>query len=139
MEKEDKKKKEIRPKMKIVKTKDFLRGKSEKEIILRYDPNNVIELPCHCEYDPVLSRPKGNRVVILKKVEMQKEDGSWIPYPSVTWLDGVENEEQLMTRALVKKTGEEAISIMGSSDGVPDGTLMSAANEAGVYTETIDG
>jgi len=139
LEKEDKKKKEARPKMKIVKTKDFLRGKSGKEITLRYDPNNVIELPCHCEYDPALSKPKGNRVIILKKVEVKNEDGSWSPYPSVTWLDGVENEEQLMTKALVKKTGEEAISVMGSSDGVPDGTLMSAADEAGVYTETIDG
>jgi hypothetical protein len=137
--KEDKKKKEIRPKMKTVKIEDFLRGKSGKEITIRFDPNNVIELPCHCKYDPALSKPKGNQAIILRKVEVQNEDGSWSLYPSVTWLDGVEDEEQLMTRALVKITGEEAISIMGSSDGVPDGTLMSAANEAGVYTETIDG
>ena len=125
--------------MKVVKTNDFLRGKSEKTITIRYDPNEVIELPCHCEYDSALSKPRGNRVVILKKVEIQNNDGSWSPYPSVTWLDGVEGEEQLVTKALVKITGEKAISVMGSSDGVPDGKLMSAAEEAGIYTETIDG
>lgn len=118
--------------------KDFLRG-SSREVTLRFDPEDVVTLPCHCEYDPALCAKEGNQVMLLKKVEVQNEDGSWAPCPSVTWLDGIENEEQLMTRAIIRKSGEKGASIMGSFDGVPDGELMVAAKEAGVYTETIDG
>jgi len=122
----------------IVETKDYLRG-TYKEITLRFDEENLIELSCHCNYDPALPKKDGNRVMLLRKVEIQNEDGSWNLYPSVTWLDGVENEKQLETKALVKRTDEEGIDVMRSRNEVPDGKLMVAAEEAGVYTETIDG
>ncbi|MBD3207837.1 MAG: hypothetical protein GF370_00055 [Candidatus Nealsonbacteria bacterium] len=123
---------------KVVRTKDYLRGTYE-EIILRFDEENLIELACHCNYDQALPKKDGNRVMLLKKVEIQNKDDSWSLYPSVTWLDGVESEEQLETKALVKRTGEEGIDVMCSPDGLPDGKLMLAAEEVGVYTETIDG
>jgi hypothetical protein len=123
--------------VKVVKTRDYLRG-SEEEITLRYDPDDVVKLPCFCKYDPALSGPKENEVLIIRKVEIQKEDGTWEPYPSVTWLDGVETEEQLVTKALVKlsKTGE--VVVMVSPQGLPDGRLMRAAKEAGIHTELIE-
>jgi len=123
---------------KIVETKDYLRG-IYKKIILRFDEEDLIELSCHCNYDPALPKKDGNKVMLLRKVEIQNEDGSWSLYPSVTWLDGVENEEQLETKALIKRTNEEGIDVMCSLDGLPDGELMLAAEEEGVYTETIDG
>jgi hypothetical protein len=125
-------------KMKVVKVKDLLRG-TGKEITIRFDPEDVVELSCDCEYDPAMVRKKGNKVMVLRKVEVQNEDGSWSPYPSITWLDGVESEEQLVTKALVKKTNEDGIFIMSSPKGVPDGKLMCAAEKAGVYIETING
>jgi len=118
--------------------KDFLRG-GDREVTLRFDPNDVITLWCHCEYDSALCAKEGNRVMLLRKVEVKNKDGSWSLYPSVTWLDGVENEEQLMTRAIIKKTGEKGATIMGSTDGVLDGELMVGAKAAGIYTESIDG
>lgn len=117
---------------------DFLRGRSEK-VTLRFNPKDLVRLRCHCDYDPALRGKDDNEVMIPRKVEMRNEDGSWGPYPSVTWLDGVGNEEVLVTRALVKKTNEKGLSIMESTQGVPDGTLMCAAEEAGIYTETLDG
>jgi len=116
--------------------KNFLRGDS-KEVLLRFDSEDVVRLPCHCDYDPALRGKNKNQVLLIRKIEVKNKDGSWDSYPSVTWLDGVENEEQLMTRAIIKKTGETGASIMGSTDGVPDGELMCAASEAGIKTETI--
>lgn len=115
-----------------------MRG-GEEEILIRFDIDDTVKLPCHCTYDPALCGKNGNEVIILRKIEVQNQDGSWVPYPSVTWLDGVEFEEQLETRAIVKKTDEKGISILSSSQGVPDGTLMCAAKENGIHTETIDG
>jgi len=118
--------------------RDFLRGGRE-EVTIRFDGEDLVELPCNCEYDPALCSKDSNKVLLVRKVEIKNEDGSWSPYPSATWLDGVENEDQLVSKALIKKTNEEEFSIMVSTDGVPDGKLLLAAEEAGVYTETIDG
>jgi hypothetical protein len=123
--------------IKVIKTRDYLRG-SEEKITLRYDPDDVVKLPCFCNYDPVLSGPNGNEVLIIRKVEVQKEDGSWEPYPSVTWLDGVETEEQLVTKALVKQSKTGEVVVMVSPQGLPDGMLMEAAAEAGIHTELIE-
>jgi len=120
------------------KVRDILRGGSE-EITIRFDDDDVVKLPCHCEYDPALCRKDGNEVMLVRKVEIKNPDGSWSPYPSATWLDGVEGEEQLVSKVLIKKTEEEGFDIMFSAQGVPDGKLLLAAKEAGVYTETIDG
>lgn len=124
--------------LKVVTVRDFLRGGRE-EVTIRFNPEDLVKLPCHCEYDPALCKKDGNEVMLVRKIEVQNEDGSWSPYPSVTWLDGVGYEEQLVTMALIKKTNEEGHDIMGSTDGVPDAKLMIAADEAGIYTETIDG
>ncbi|PIP23733.1 MAG: hypothetical protein COX90_02090 [Candidatus Nealsonbacteria bacterium CG_4_10_14_0_2_um_filter_38_17] len=120
------------------KVKDILRGGSE-EITIRFDGDDLVKLPCDCEYDPALCRKDGNEVMLVRKVEIKNPDGSWSPYPSATWLDEVECEEQLVSRVLIKKTNEEGFDIMSSSQGVPDGKLLVAAEETGVYTETIDG
>jgi hypothetical protein len=124
--------------LKVVTVRDLMRG-SKEEVTIRFETEDLVRLPCHCQYDPALSKKDGNEVMVVKKVEVQNPDGSWSPYPSVTWLDGVESEEQLVTKVLVKKTNEEGFHIMVSSQGVPDGKLMCAAVEAGLYTETIDG
>lgn len=120
------------------KVRDILRGGSE-EITIRFDGDDLVKLPCHCEYDPALCGKDGNEVMLVRKVEIKNLDGSWGPYPSATWLDGVEGEEQLVSKVLIKKTKEEGFDIMSSTQGVPDGKLLMAAKEAGVYTETIDG
>lgn len=115
-----------------------MRGHPEREVTLRLDPKNLVTLPCDVDYDPKLKGKKNNQVMIVRKIEIQNADGSWSPYPSVTWLDGVRDEEQLVTIAFVKKTGESGFDILASSQGVPDGRLMVAAKGAGVYTETFN-
>lgn len=116
---------------------DLLRG-SIREITVRYDSEDVVTLPCHCEYDPTLSTKEGNKVMLLRKIEVKDEEGVWGPYPSVTWLDGIENEEQLVTKAIIKMTEDGEIYTMMSSQGVPDGKLMVAAEKAGIYIETLN-
>ncbi|MBU4511676.1 hypothetical protein KKD19_00320 [Patescibacteria group bacterium] len=118
------------------KIRDFLRG-GKGEVTIRFDDKDLARLPCDCEYDPALCGKDGNEVLVVRKIEVQSDDGSWEPYPSVTWLDGVESEEQLATKVLVQKTDEEGFNIMASTDGVPDGKLMCEAEGAGIYTETI--
>jgi len=120
------------------KVRDILRGGSE-EITIRFDGDDLVKLPCHCEYDPALCGKGGNEVMLVRKIEIKNPDGSWSLYPSATWLDGVQGEEQLVSKVLIKKTNEEEFDIMSSAQGVPDGKLLMAAKEAGVYTETIDG
>jgi hypothetical protein len=129
------------PALKPIKVKDFMRGRPREEITIRFDPEDLVKLPCHCDYDPALRGKEKNEVMLVRKIEVQNPDGSWSPYPSVTWLDGVEgpDDEQLMTRALVKRIGKEGFTIMNSSQGVPDGTLMCAAEAADVHTETLYG
>ncbi|MCL5407232.1 MAG: hypothetical protein M1429_01930 [Patescibacteria group bacterium] len=106
----------------------------ESKITVRYDTDDTVLLPCFCNYDPTLHK----QVHILRRVEKLEPDGTWTIYPSVIWLDGVFDEDQLQTLALVKKNGESGIFIMSSTDGVPDGELMSAAEKAGIHTETIN-
>ena len=118
--------------------RDILRGRRG-EITIRFDDGDLVKLPCHCEYDPALCGKDGNEVLLVRNVEIKNPDGSGSPYPSATWLDGVEYEEQLESRVFIKKTNEEGFDIMASSQGVPDGELLEAAEEAGIYTETIDG
>ena len=120
------------------KAPDILRG-GRGEVTIRFDDDDLVKLPCHCQYDPALCKGEGNEVMVVRKIEIKNEDGSWSLYPSATWLDGVQGEEQLVSRVLVKKTNEEGFDIMSSAQGVPDGKLLIAAKEAGIYTETIDG
>ena len=115
--------------------KDIMRGRSQGKVKIRYDPEDVAELPCHCTYDPALCAEEGNRVRLLRKIEVQMPDGSWAPYPSYTWLDGVDHEDQLTTAVAIMLTGEAEMSIMFSAEGVPDGKLGVAASEAGIHSE----
>ena len=61
---------------KTARTKDFLRGYPRRDITIRFDPDNVELLPCHCKYDPNLSTKEGKKVMLLKEVEIQNKDGS---------------------------------------------------------------
>ncbi len=114
------------------KVKDTLRGRN-KEVVIRFDGNDLVKLPCHCKYDSALQ----NEVLLVRKVELKESNGEWVLYPSATWLDGVEYDGQLVSRAIVKKTNEEGFDIMSSPEGVPDGKLLIAAEEIGVYTESF--
>ncbi|HOB89750.1 MAG TPA: hypothetical protein PKG74_00250 [Candidatus Colwellbacteria bacterium] len=78
-------------------------------------------------------------MIIASKIEIKNSDGSWSPYPSVTWLDGVESDDQLQTRAVILSPSGKGFDVVEGLQGVPDGTLMSAAEKAGVHTEFIDG
>ncbi len=122
--------------LKELKIKNLMRGRGEEEIIIRFDPDDLINLSCHCEYDPALCKKNNNEVSLIKKIEIKKDDGSWDPYPSVTWLDGVETDSQLATRAFVC-VAEGRFDIICSADGDPDGELIFAAKKAGVYTEFL--
>ena len=117
---------------------DFLRC-GKKDVTLRCDIDDLVKVGCHCEYDPALKGKDHNEVLIPRKIEVKNEDGFWGSYPVVTWLDGVENEEMLVTRVIVKKTNEKGLSIMQSTEGVPDGELMCAAKETEILTETLNG
>lgn len=116
--------------------KDIMRGGRE-DVVIRFDGKYLVELPCYCKYDPALCGKNGNQVMLIKKIEIKDSNDSWRPYPSVTWLDGIEYEDQLITRAFIKKTNGEGFDIMSSTDGVPDAELMDAAKKAGIHTETL--
>ena len=124
--------------LKQCRVKNVLRG-SREEVIIRFDENNLIGLPCHCRYDPALCTKKGNRVMVVRRVEIKNPDNSWSPYPSMTWLDGIECGGQLVTRVLIKKAKEKRFEVMSSLQGVPDGKLFRAVKEVGIYTETLNG
>ena len=102
----------IRTVIRTVKIGDYLRGRDDKEVVLRFDPEDVIEVDCSCRYGAAGGIRNGNRTVtIVRKIEVLQTDGSWSPYPSVSWLDGMEgNDEALVTRAFVKKTMASFIS-----------------------------
>ena len=117
--------------------RDLMRG-GKTEITVRFDSDDLVSLICDCHYDGHDLREFDGMVNLVKKVEIRNPDGSWSLYPSATWLDGVESEDQLISRALVRRADGE-FHIMSSTQGVPDGKLLVAAEEAGVYTETIDG
>jgi len=117
---------------------DHMRG-IKGSITIRFDGDDLVRLSCYCEYDPALCSEKGNEVMLVRKIEIRQPDGSWELYPSATWLNGVQSEDQLQSKAFLKKTDGEGFDVMASTDGVPDGELLVAAEKAGVYTETIDG
>lgn len=112
---------------------DYLRGNSGQKVTIRFDPDDTVELPCGCDYDPT----RNKKVMLLQKAEVRQKDGTWGEYPTATWIDGVEDEEQLVSRALVRLSTDGAFRVMSSTQGVPDGELILAAKAAGVYTETI--
>jgi len=117
---------------------NYLRGASDK-VTIRFDRDALVKLVGSCIYYRRSEGEETYDVIIPKAIESMNPDGTWRPYPSVTWLDGVECECQLVTRAIVKLLDGEGYVIATSPEGVPDGTLMLAAKKAGVYTETIDG
>jgi len=118
---------------------DYMRG-GRNPLTIRFDGDILVKLPCHCAYDPKLCGKKGNHVMLVRSAEVKNTDGTWRPYPTATWLDDVEYADQLVSKALVKRTGGDGgFDFMVSTNGVPDGKLLVAAREAGVYTETIDG
>ena len=121
------------------KIKNILRGRSEEEIIIRFDSDDLVKLSCRCRYDTLCGKDGNevNEVIVARKIEIKKSDGSWSNYPSVTWLDGVENEKQFVSRVLIKK-GRGGFAIMSSPQGAPDGKLFVTAKRAGVYTEIVD-
>jgi hypothetical protein len=118
---------------KVRRIQDYLRH-TGKEVIIRFDPEDTIELPCDCLYDETL----GKRVRILKKVEMRDNDGFWKPYPSISWYLGGGDIGQSYTIVLVRLVGEEAITPCSSKNWCPDSLLFKAAEEAGIHTETIE-
>ena len=121
--------------MREIRTMDIMRGASQDPITVRLDYKDVIELECHHRYN----NAGPGRVIIASKIEIKNPDGSWSPYPSVTWLDGVEWEDQLQTKAVILAPCGEGFDVVVGMQGVPDGVLMSAAKKAGVHTEFIDG
>jgi len=137
-----------------VEVPDFMRGNPKKKVTLRFNPDDLLatveesreaglpptRLVCYTNYDPALNQQvKSDQkwVIIAREIEFQAEDGSWRPYPSVSRQDEAMFPEQLQTFAFVKKKGEESFDVMSSHQGVPDGTLMNAAQKAGIHTETI--
>jgi hypothetical protein len=114
---------------------DYLRN-SRKKIIVRFDPDDVVLLPCHCRYDPKLCNREEKKVYLLRKIEILK-DGSWEIYPSISWSWGGGEEGQSYTTVLVKITGEEGIDVFGSTNWCPDSTLFNAAKAAGIHVETL--
>jgi len=91
------------------KAPDILRG-GRGEVTIRFDDDDLVKLPCHCQYDPALCKEEGNEVMVARKIETKNEDGSWSPYPSATWL----------TDALCsweRNTGRESVLILREVDG----------------------
>jgi len=111
---------------------DILRGRKQK-VTIRFNDDDLIKLPCGGRYDPELCGNNGNEVLILSKVEVENEDGSWGPYPSVAWVDPVDG--LVFSLALVKKTNKKVPYIMSTPPGCPDVKLLMAAVEAKIYTE----
>lgn len=117
---------------KVYKAIDWMRG-SEKEIIVRTDRYNTVKLKCNCNYDQRIEK----EIEILKKVEiLSEDDGTWEKYPSLTLLDGVEDKEQFLTRALAK-IGNRILTI-NSPDKTPDTTLIQEVTNNNIYLEFIN-
>lgn len=94
-----------------------------------------MEIPCSVTYNPAIKGKKEKKVLLPKKIETLKGN-NWEPYPAVTWIDGVEYEDQLVTRVLfvMPETGD--LIFAESPEGVPDAKLMMEAEKAGILTET---
>lgn len=118
--------------MRLFETVDHLKG-SGREIVIRLDEEDLVELSCSVRYDPVMSDENGFRVRVPRIIEVFKGDGVWESYPVVSWLDNVEYDGQLVTRVLAKISGEKGFDVMNSPDGVPDGALIISAKKAGIH------
>ena len=90
---------------------DYLRGNPYQEVTIRFDPDDTVELPCVCDYDPTRTK----KVMLLREAEVRQKDGTWEKYPTVTWIDGAEDEEQLVSRALVRLSTDGAFRVMSST------------------------
>jgi len=111
---------------------DFLRGRSG-PIRLRYDPGDKIEVPCLFTYEGVSYK----RISLPRNIEVL-EGEEWKPYPVVTWVDVGDHPEGIYTIAAVFLPGEDSLTIIRSSMGVPDGAIICAAKEKGLLTNTLD-
>src|SRR3989339_1047541 len=120
--------------LKPVQVEDFLRGNGNQKVVLRLDKRDLVEVECHCDYGELGDDGK-RHVKIPRKIEIF-ENGEWKLYPVASWIDQSENPDGIFSRAMVQKGSD--FYIMQSSMGVPDSALLVAANEAGIYTETIN-
>lgn len=120
--------------LKSVQVEDFLRGNGKRRVVLRFDKRDLVEVECHCDYGALGDEGK-RRVKIPRKIEIF-EDGKWKPYPVASWIDQDENPDGIFSRVMVQKGND--FYIMQSALGIPDSTLLVAAEEAGIYTETIN-
>jgi len=60
--------------------RDYMRG-GRGPVTIRFDGDDLAELPCHCTYDPKLCSEKGNRVLLVKSAEVKERTvhGNRIP------------------------------------------------------------
>ncbi|MBU3964578.1 hypothetical protein KJ562_02570 [Patescibacteria group bacterium] len=98
---------------------------------------DTIDLACDCVYPAqVYHRPKELRV--LKSIEVRVGDNVWQPYPTISWLDGVERPKQLVTKSVVV-TKEGKPLVVSTQNGKLDETLTREAEKEGVCVEYLDG
>lgn len=112
--------------------RDWRFARNKENIVLRFDPEDTVRLPCGCIYDEALRTPEGNEVMLVRKIEMRRRDGEWVPYPSIFLID---SDDLFQTTAIVRITGKEYCCPATSPDLSPDFTLLGAAKEAGLCTE----
>lgn len=114
--------------------KDFIRGNGNQEVLLRFDRGDTVEVECFCDYG--ISRGDEKRYVkIPRKIEIY-ENGEWRSYPVACWIDQDDNPDGIFSRAVVFK--KDGFYVMQSPMGVPDSVLLVAAEEAGIFTQTIN-
>ncbi|MBU1045756.1 hypothetical protein KJ616_01380 [Patescibacteria group bacterium] len=129
------------PGKRIFSMPDEMRGRSDKIITLRFDRSDTVDLPCACNYPMGVSVVCDNigRLRVLRTAEVSVGDGGlWRPYPTITWLDGVEEPGQLVTRVAALNR-EGGISIVNTPNGVFDERLVKEAERRRIYVEYIDG
>ena len=112
--------------------RDWRFARNRGNIILRFDPEDTVRLPCGCIYDEALHKEEGNEVMLIRKIEMLRHDGQWVPYPSIFLID---SDDLFQTTAIVRVTGKEGFYPASSPDLSPDFTLLGEAKRAGVCTE----
>lgn len=119
--------------LKEVWVEDFLRGQGNKRVLLRFNKDDLVEVNCSCDYG-VIGEDGKRRVKIPRQIEIF-ENGEWLPYPVACWIDQSDNPDGIFSRVMALQ-GED-LYIWQSSRGVPDGALLVAAEEAGIFTETF--
>lgn len=119
--------------LKEVWVEDFLRGQGNKRVLLRFNKDDLVEVNCSCDYG-VIGEDGKSRVKIPRQIEIF-ENGEWLPYPVACWIDQEDNPVGIFSRVMALQ-GED-LYIWQSSRGVPDGALLVAAEEAGIFTETF--